>query len=208
MNRIKELRERKNISMRQAAEELKIPYTTYVGYEKGAREPNSEMLIRLAEYYNVSVDYLIGRGFFEAADNLNKYVNFPMPATVKRPRLGAIVRSDLIMSEENFDGYDDVPEVFGDCDFTLKCEGDSMTGARMNDGDIIFVKQQNTVENGQIAAVLVDGKEKMLKRVYITDESVLLQSENMSYPPKAFIREEMNRVKIIGKAIGFAGIIK
>lgn len=61
MNRIQELRNAAGMTMKQAAQALDMPYTTYVNYEKGAREPNSETLIRIAEFYNVSIDYLIGR---------------------------------------------------------------------------------------------------------------------------------------------------
>ena len=61
MNRIKMLREEKQMNMREVADALKIPYTTYVNYEKELREPNSEMLISLANYFEVSIDYLIGR---------------------------------------------------------------------------------------------------------------------------------------------------
>ena len=61
MFRIKELRLSKGISMKEAARLLGIPYTTYVNYEKGLREPTSEMLIQIADFYNVSIDYLVGR---------------------------------------------------------------------------------------------------------------------------------------------------
>lgn len=126
----------------------------------------------------------------------------PAPKMVKRPRLGAISCGDPIMSEQNFEGYDDVPEDVN-CDFTLLCEGDSMIGARICDGDTVYIKQQPTIENGQIAAVLIDGTEKLLKRVYITEDSIILQAENPAYPPRSFFKEEMNRVSIIGRAVGF-----
>lgn len=131
----------------------------------------------------------------------------PLPKMVKRPRLGAISCGDPVMSEQNFEGYDDVPEDIN-CDFTLVCEGDSMTGARICDGDIVYIKQQPKVENGQIAAVLIDGSEKLLKRVYITEDSIILQAENPAYPPRSFFREDMNRVSIIGRAVGFYSNIK
>ena len=131
----------------------------------------------------------------------------PPPKTKKRPRLGSISCGTPIASEENFDGYDDVPENI-QCDFTLKCEGDSMIGARILDGDIVYIKQQNTVEQGEIAAVLVDGTEKLLKRVYVYSDSVVLQAENPIYPPLVFSKEDMNRVFIIGKAVAFTSIIK
>lgn len=131
----------------------------------------------------------------------------PLPHTVKRPRLGRISCGEPIDSPENFDGYDDVPD-YVHCDFTLECEGDSMIGARIHDGDIVYIKQQPVVENGQIAAILIDGTEKLLKRVYFTEDSITLQAENPAYPPLAFFREDMNRVSIIGKAVGFYSKIK
>ena len=131
----------------------------------------------------------------------------PVPKMVKRPRLGVISCGDPIMSEENFDGYDDVPEHIN-CDFTLTCEGDSMIGARICDGDTVYIKQQPTVENGQIAAVLIEGSEKLLKRVYITEASIILQAENPAYPPRSFFKEDMNRVSIIGRAVGFYSNVK
>ncbi len=67
MTRLKELRESSGKSMAQVSRDMNIPYTTYVGYEKGAREPNSETLIALASYYNVSVDYIIGRSDISSA---------------------------------------------------------------------------------------------------------------------------------------------
>jgi repressor LexA len=131
----------------------------------------------------------------------------PIPTTNKRPRLGVISCGNPIDTPENFDGYDDVPDMF-DCDFTLVCEGDSMIGARICNGDIVYIKQQPTIENGQIAAVLIDGEEKLLKRVYITDESIILQAENPAYPPRSYHREDMNRVSIIGKVVGFTSMVK
>jgi repressor LexA len=131
----------------------------------------------------------------------------PIPTTNQKPRLGIISCGDPIDTPENFDGYDEVPDIF-DCDFTLVCEGDSMTGARICDGDIVYIKQQPTIENGQIAAVLIDGEEKLLKRVYITDESIILQAENPAYPPRSYHREDMNRVSIIGKVVGFTSYVK
>ena len=68
MNRIKELRNKKGVSMRTAAHDLGIPYTTYVNYEHGTREPNSEMLIKLADYYRTSIDYMIGRDLIASYD--------------------------------------------------------------------------------------------------------------------------------------------
>ena len=129
-----------------------------------------------------------------------------IPHMVKKPRLGVIACGEPIMAEENFDGYDDVPDYIR-CDFTLKCKGDSMVGARINDGDIVYIRQQPDVENGQIAAVMEDG-EKTLKRVYKYPNKVILQPENPKYPPIVYVGEELNAFRILGKAVGFTSMIK
>lgn len=82
MNRIKELRCNRGINMREAAKLLDIPYTTYVNYEKGLREPNSEMLIHLATFFNVSVDYLIGR--MEKINTMDSGINLGMPIKINK----------------------------------------------------------------------------------------------------------------------------
>lgn len=175
-------------------------------YLSGEYEPKQRNIYKIAQALNVSEAWLMGYDVPSSAESVPNGFN-PLPRTVKRPRLGVISCGDPIMSEENFDGYDDVPEHIN-CDFTLLCEGDSMIGARICDGDTVYIKQQPTVDNGQIAAVLIDGSEKLLKRVYITEDSIVLQAENPAYPPRSFFKEDMNRVSIIGRAVGFYSNIK
>jgi repressor LexA len=180
-------------------------------YIKGSFEPKQDRIYKIAEALGVSEAWLMGfdvpmkRNSTNGDSIPNGFQ--PIPSTSKRPRLGVISCGNPIDTPENFDGYDDVPDMF-DCDFTLVCEGDSMMGARICDGDIVYIKQQPTIENGQIAAVLIDGDEKLLKRVYITDESIILQAENPAYPPRSYHREDMNRVSIIGKVVGFTSMVK
>ncbi len=180
-------------------------------YLSGEYEPKQRNIYKIAEALGVSEAWLMG---FDVPmrKTISGNSNIPdgfssIPSTVKRPRLGIISCGDPIDTPENFDGYDDVPDMF-DCDFTLVCEGDSMIGARICDGDIVYIKQQPTIENGQIAAVLIDGEEKLLKRVYITEESIILQAENPAYPPRSYHKEDMNRVSIIGKVVGFTSLVK
>ena len=128
-----------------------------------------------------------------------------MPKTVKKPRIGTIACGEPILAEENLEGYDDVP-VNINCDFTLFCKGDSMINARINDDDIVYIRQQPTVDNGEIAACLVEGDfetEATLKRYYKYDDKIVLQAENPAYQPFVYVKEEMNKVRIIGKAVGF-----
>lgn len=201
--RLKELRKARNMTQPQLAELLGIAKSTISMYENNRREPDLEMLEAIADIFNVDLNSLASKKDCSAIPNGFS----PIPLTSKRPRLGIISCGNPIDTPENFDGYDDVPDIF-DCDFTLVCEGDSMTGARICDGDIVYIKQQPTIENGQIAAVLIDGVEKLLKRVYITEDSIILQAENPAYPPRSYHKEDMNRVSIIGKVVGFTSLVK
>lgn len=205
VKRLKESIENSEMSYVELEKKTGISKSALQRYANGStKKIPIDVIQAIASAVNVSAAWIMG---WDVSSNDIPDGFMPLPKTVKRPRLGVISCGNPINSEENFEGYDDVPEHIN-CDFTLKCEGDSMTGARINDGDIVYIRQQPTVENGQIAAVLVDGCEKLLKRVYINDDSVILQAENPAYPPRVFSKEDMNRVSIIGKAVGFFSIIK
>lgn len=195
----------RNMKPAELAKALNIADATISNYRSGKYEPKQKRLEQISNILNVSIPWLMGADVPMERGNLISFS--PMPSTNKVPRLGRISCGDPIMSEENFDGFDEVP-AYIHCDFSLICEGDSMTGARINDGDIVYIKQQSIIDNGQIAAILVDGSEKLLKRVYLTENSITLQAENPAYPPRIFIGEEMNRVSIIGRAVAFTSIVR
>ncbi len=203
MNRLKELRTEKKISMAQIARDLNIPYTTYVNYEKEEREPNSEMLIKLANYFNVSIDYIIGRSSDRKdSDNTSSISGIiPFPKMKKVPLLGTIACGEPILAQENIDAYINMPEDVG-CSFALQCKGDSMINARIFDGDIVYIREQPDVENGEIAAVLIDN-EATLKKVYKYPNRIELRPENPTMKPLEYEGEDMNKVRIIGKAVYF-----
>lgn len=183
---------------------------TIYRYESGDIENVPTTIIRkMADALQTTVEYLMGWQDITSPSlsaELRSLGFMPPPKTVKKPRLGVISCGEPIDSEENFDGFDNVPENIT-CDFTLICEGDSMLGARIRDGDVVYIRQQPTVESGQIAAILIDGTEKLLKRVYIKKDSIVLQAENPAYEPLFFVGEEMNRVSIIGRAVGFTSVL-
>ena len=87
-------------------------------------------------------------------------------------------------------------------DFCLIAKGDSMINARINEGDIVFIRSQPDVENGEIAAVLIED-ETTLKRVYKKHNSLVLMAENPSYSPLVYTNEELNTIRILGKAVAF-----
>lgn len=125
----------------------------------------------------------------------------PLPKTSKVPLLGTIACGEPLLAEENLDGYVEMPENVH-ADFCLRCHGDSMVGARIKDGDVVFIRQQPEVENGEIAAVIIDD-EATLKRVYLSADKIILQPENPRYEPFVFVGEELSQIRIIGKAVAF-----
>ena len=201
MNRIPELRAEKGISMRDAARMLGMPYTTYVNYEKGTREPNSETLIALANFYETSVDYLIGKSSSRTGKITIPPGFIPLPKMKKVPLIGAIACGDPITALQNREGEVDAPEDMR-CDFALKCHGDSMSGAGIHDGDTVFIRIQPEVENGEIAAVRI-GEEATLKRVYLHTDYIELRPENPAFESIIRRKEDMNDVQIEGKAVGW-----
>lgn len=199
MNRMKQLREEMQKSKAQVAREMNMPYTTYVNYEKGAREPNSELLIMIATYFGVSIDYLIGRSENRLPQSIIATNLTPLKQIIKIPIIGRIACGTPIMAEQNFEGFTYCPDNVK-ADFVLKCQGDSMIDANIQDGDLVFIKESPVVENGEIAAVII-GEEATLKKVYYQNDTITLLPANTAFAPMVFSKEEINNIHICGKAV-------
>lgn len=130
----------------------------------------------------------------------------PMPETRKIPLLGTIACGEPILAAENIEDYITIVKSLPG-DFALTCKGDSMINARIFDGDIVYIRQQDMVDNGDIAAVLI-GEEATLKRVKLYPDHIVLQPENPMYPPMVYWHEEMNNVRILGKAVAFVSAVR
>lgn len=132
-----------------------------------------------------------------------------LPVTTRRvPLLGTVHCGEPSFAEQEFESYVEAwAEIHAD--FALRAKGDSMTGARIQDGDIVFIRRQDTVNNGEIAAVLIDD-EAALKRIrYLPGGMTMLQAENPAYEPIFIGGEGETRVvRILGKAIAFQGDVK
>lgn len=208
MNRLKEMREARGLNMREAARLLKMPYTTYVNYEKGAREPNSETLIQLADFYDTTIDYMLGKTDDPNSVTVSSSDSniLPFPDMQSVPLIGTIACGEPILAEENIEMMVDMPEHVK-ADFALRCKGDSMINARIYDGDIVYIRQQPTVDDGQIAAVLVDD-EATLKRVHLFPDHIVLEPENPQFRPLSYWEDEMNQVRILGLAVAFTSNVR
>ena len=123
--------------------------------------------------------------------------------TKKLPILGSIACGEPIYAEEEHESFCAVGGEI-DADFCLRAKGDSMIGARINDGDIVFIRAQDSVDNGEIAAVII-GDEATLKRVYYypNEGKLVLSPENPRYAPLVYVGGELDSIKIIGKAVMF-----
>lgn len=171
-------------------------------YENNVHKPQRFSLVQeIAEFYGVTTDFLMGRtdDKYEKLDNLGAYKKIPL--------LGTIAAGIPILAQENIEGYEYVP-VSMNVDFCLHVQGDSMINARIIDGDLVFIRQQSDVENGEIAAVLVDGEDATLKRVHKGTGTVTLHAENPNYPDQVFTKRDMRQVSIIGKAVRFSSEVR
>lgn len=207
--RIKFLRTSRGMSQDELAKALGISRSAVGMYETGKREPDFETCEALADIFNVDMDYLMGRSNIERAhpitapfpDNI-----LPMPKMRRIPLLGAIACGEPILAEENLDGDVDIPENIH-ADFALRCKGDSMINARIFDGDIVYIRLQNDIENGEIAAVRI-GDEATLKRVYRYPARLELRPENPTFPVLQYEGEQLADVQIIGKAVAFTSAVR
>lgn len=130
----------------------------------------------------------------------------PLPEMKKVPLVGQIACGTPILAEQNIEEYIDLPAHIN-ADYALTCKGESMINIGIEDGDIVYIRQQEEVENGQVAAVMVGDDEATLKRFYFEDGIVQLIAENSTIPPKVFVGEAINQVRVIGRAVAYTHII-
>jgi repressor LexA len=175
-------------------------------YVHGKFIPKSDAILTIAEVLGVSELWLMGR-----TDSMEPALSSPIPCPenvsplrlCRYPILGEIACGAPILAVEDPDaGYVTAAET--NADFCLTAKGDSMIGARIFDGDEVFIQQTDLVENGEIAAVVVDG-EATLKRVYYypEEEKLILSPENPAYEPLVFVGRELADIRILGRAVAF-----
>lgn len=192
-------RQNKKLSQKEIAKMLFISQQAYAKYETGTASPNPEVLAKISEILDVSVDELTGR----TSSSEKTIANIFPIAKKKIPLLGEIACGKPIYANEDRESYV-VSGTDIDADFCLKAHGDSMTGARILDGDIVFIKKTDVVNNGEIAAVIIED-EATLKRVYYYPDAgkLVLNAENPKYEPLVYVGDELNQIHILGKAIAF-----
>ena len=201
--KIKHLRCELGFTQEELAYSAQTTKQTIHKYETGiiANIPASKIKA-IADKLNTTPAYLMGW----TDENYSLPSNIiPLPNMNKIPLLGNIACGEPILAEENIECNIDIPEDIT-ADFALRCKGDSMIDARILDCDIVYIKQQPTVNNGEIAAVLI-GDEATLKKVYLTGETLTLLACNSAYEPFIYTGTELENIRILGKAVGFTSKI-
>lgn len=206
--RIKQLRNERDITLDELAKILGTTKATLSRYENNLRTPNAEFIEQLASFFDVSTDYLLGKSDIKNPEKFYKNITIiNQNNLIKIPILGVIKAGEPIFAEQNIIGYEyvDKKDISDGDYFYLIVKGDSMNKSRIEDGDMVLVRSQNDVNDGDIAIVLINGCEATLKRVYKTKDALILQPDSTNPKHKPIILNSANSlpsdVKILGKVI-------
>lgn len=210
--RIKDLRTSQGMTLEQVAEKVGVGKSTVRKWETGLiANMRRDKIAALADALNTSPMYLMGWSDEinpAPALDLSKFDNIYPVKLKKFPLLGEIACGKPIFANEDRESYvlagSDIR-----ADFCLRAKGDSMINARILDGDIVFIRKQDMVDNGEIAAVAI-GDDVTLKRVFYHPEQdlLILKAENTKYQDMIYSQNQLEQVYILGKAISFQSDVK
>ena len=215
-NRLRKLREQSGYTLKEISVKLGVSEAMVSRHESSTKNIPYDIIEEYAKIYGCTPSYIMGWDNAEASagdgcyENLKEIPRNIVPiSTVKVPLIGEIACGEPIEADEEIEYYVE-PGTPIHCDFALKAKGDSMEGVnlKIHDGDIVFVRKQSTVENGEIAVVIIDN-DATLKRVYYypDDKKLVLQAENSKYAPFVYVGPELETVHILGKAVAFQSYI-
>lgn len=190
------LRKQRGISMKKLGEAVGVAESTISQYETGKREADYEMLLRLSEYFNVSIDYLL-RG--------DSVTPSPVQGGIRIPVLGRIPAGVPLEAIEDVIDWEDLSGDMtrgGKQYFALQIKGDSMEPEYL-DGDVIIVLKQESAETGEDVVVMVNGYDATFKRLSKVEDGIILRPINPKYDPLHFSAEDVRGlpVKVLGICI-------
>ena len=208
--RIKIALDNANMSAKELSEKTGVKEASISQYVNGYHKPSNINAGKIAEILNVSPLWLMGFDvpMIQGASSLPPYSNVRPIGKKRFPVLSEVACGEPILMQDEKELYVDASEDIK-ADFVLIAKGDSMIGAHIYDRDPVFIRAQQTVENGEIAAVGI-GDEATLKRVYwYANRSVLvLKAENPDYPDMEFSGAELENIRIFGKAVMFQSRVR
>lgn len=202
-NRIRRAMSDQGMTAVELSTKTKIPKSSISQYLSGYAKPKQDRIYLLASALNVSEAWLMGYDVPIERDGRANIIPIgfqPLPEMSSVPLVGQIACGDPILAEENIEESVSLPSVWH-ANFALICKGDSMAPTVL-DGDLVAIRIQPEVENGEIAAVRI-GNEATLKRVYLHADYIELRPENPAFESIIRRRGEMNDIQIEGKAVGF-----
>lgn len=197
-------RRRQQLKMTQTDLALKMGYadkSMIAKIEKGNVDLPQSKILAFANVLETTPGELMGWDYeaepTETVDNIYKLDK------IKLPMLGKVACGEPIFADEDRESYIMIGTDIG-ADFCLQCQGDSMINARIHDGDIVFVKKTEIVENGEIAVVIIDDEATLKRFFYYREQNlVILKPENPKYQDIILTGEQLNQVRIIGRAVAF-----
>ncbi|RYT52082.1 XRE family transcriptional regulator [Catenibacterium sp. co_0103] len=197
-------RRRQQLKMTQTDLALKMGYadkSMIAKIEKGNVDLPQSKILAFANALETTPGELMGWDYeteaTETVDNIYKLDK------IKLPFLGKVACGEPIFADEDRESYIMVGTDIG-ADFCLQCQGDSMINARIHDGDIVFVKKTDIVENGEIAVVIIDDEATLKRFFYYREQNlVILKPENPKYQDIILTGEQLNQVRVIGRAVAF-----
>lgn len=201
---IRTMRKSRDMTQAYLGSLLNVAPSTVGMWEAGKNEPDLETIEALADVFNVPISALTGAAPSLPSENFSQIPNILPITTRKIPLIGEIACGTPSEPSEEFEVYVTAGTDIR-ADFALRAHGDSMTGARIMDGDIVFIRRQPTVDDGEIAAVLIDG-ETTLKRIRHVSGQLLLLPENPAFSP--IIASSSQDVRILGRAIAFQSDVR
>ncbi len=208
-NYLADRRKQLGLTQRQVADLVGVSEATVSRWESGnIANMRRDRIALYAKALQSSTEFIMTGTFTEENNGPTPFSSniLPMPKMRQIPLLGTIACGEPILAAENLEGEVNIPENIH-ADFALRCKGDSMINARIFDGDIVYIRQCDIVDNGEIAAVLIDD-EATLKRVQIYPDHISLEPENPQYRPLVYWENDMNSVRILGKAVAFTSAVR
>lgn len=203
-SRIKEMRKSRKMTLKELGEHIGLSESNTKRYEDGQiKTVGIDIIKKIAMALDVPASYLTG---WEDIPQYQKLSNYVPIARKKIPLLGEIAAGEPIYADKHIEEFLPADDKLH-ADFALKIKGDSMINAQINDGDIVFIRQQSDVDDGQIAAVLINDS-ATLKRIYHMNGFLQLNAENPAYKPIICSPETCDECRILGLAVAVLGKIK
>lgn len=201
--KIRYRRQQMGFSVRELSEKIGVSHATLSKWERGLTKGIADPdLVRISEALDCNILWLLDMDDVISDDDVLEDI----PQVRQVPIIGEIACGRPALAVENHDGSASIPAT-SSADFALRCKGDSMINARIFPGDLVLIRQQPDVENGEIAAVLIEG-EATLKRVYKYEGRVELRAENPLYPVMHIEGPALAGLRILGKAVQFISEVR